>query len=41
MKRIIITFLLLSFFLIQVEAQDKVYPGATEWTDIDIDRRIK
>jgi len=32
MKRIIITFLLLSFFIIQVKAQEKVFPGADEKT---------
>ena len=32
MKRIIITLLLLSFFIIKVKAQEKVYPGADERT---------
>jgi hypothetical protein len=32
MKRTIIIFLFLTFFLIQVKAQDKVYPGADERT---------
>ena len=32
MNRIIATFILLSFFIIQIEAQEKVYPGADERT---------
>jgi len=32
MKRMIITFMLLSFFIIQIKAQEKVYPGADERT---------
>ncbi len=32
LKRILITFLLLPFFIIQVKAQEKVFPGADEKT---------